>query len=76
MFWDKSRLVSLLWAIYMLMLVVFLTIYGINRIYGDDIRIENNQIVYYVTYSGTRGRLWSHFVFELVEKVEVKRNKL
>jgi hypothetical protein len=76
LFWDKGRFAGLLGAIYMLTLVALLLRYGINRIYGDDIQIRSNQIYYNVAYRGSRGYCSSCFVFQLIDKVEVKRNKI
>jgi hypothetical protein len=74
-FWE-SDFAKILWLIFLLTLVVFLLRYGINRIYGNDIQIQNNQILYNVAYGGYRGYSSSCFVFQLIDNVEVKRNKI
>lgn len=74
-FWE-SDFAKILWLIFLLTLVVFLFKYGMNQVYGNDIQIQNNQIFYNVAFRGYRGYFFGYFVFQRIDKVEVKRNKI
>lgn len=76
--WDRSRFVGLIWAFYMVTIFGILIKYGVNRTCKNAIKIQNHQIYYSVPRKASPKVASSGgetcFVFQLIEKVEVKRS--